>query len=96
MFKRLFWLMIGAGFGFGLAMRLTRTVRRTVDRFSPDNIASTIASALRDFGADLRAAVTDGRQAMVEREAELRAELDARRLPAAHRPELPVARLRSV
>ena len=79
MFKRLFWLMIGAGFGFGVSFWLIRFVRQTVERYTPERVSSDLAGALRAFGEDLRAAVADGRDAMREREAEIRAELEATR-----------------
>ena len=75
MFRRLFWLVVGAGFGFGVAFWLMRFVRSTVERWSPERVSSDVAGALRQFGADLKDAVADGREAMREREAELRAEL---------------------
>jgi len=79
MFKRLFWLMIGAGFGFGVSFWLIRFVRQTVERYTPERVSSDLAGALRAFGEDLRAAVADGRAAMQEREAEIRSELSATR-----------------
>lgn len=78
MFRRLFWLVIGAGFGFGVAFWLMRFVRSTVERWSPERVSSDVAGAIRTFGADLREAVAEGRDAMREREAELRAELRER------------------
>jgi hypothetical protein len=75
MFRRLFWLVIGAGFGFGVAFWLMRFLRSTVERWSPERVSSDVAGALRQFGADLKDAMADGREAMREREAELRAEL---------------------
>lgn len=79
MFKRLFWLIVGAGFGFGVSFWLMRFVRSTVERYSPERVSGDLAGAIRDFGKDLRAAVEEGRDAMREREAELRAELESRR-----------------
>ena len=81
MFKRLVWLVIGAGFGFGMSFWIMRTVRATVERWSPDRVSQDLAGAIRSFGTDLRAAVAEGREAMRDREAELRAELERR--PAA-------------
>ena len=78
MFKRLFWLVIGAGFGFGVSFWLMRFVRSTVERYSPEKVSGDMADALRTFGADIRAAVAEGREAMREREGELRADLEAR------------------
>ena len=79
MFKRLFWLMVGIGFGFGASFWLMRFVRETVQRYTPERMSADLAGALRAFGEDLRAAVADGREAMREREAEIRAELESTR-----------------
>jgi hypothetical protein len=75
MFKRLLWLVIGAGFGFGVSFWVVRFVRTTVERYTPERVSSDLAGALRDLGQDVRAAVAEGREAMREREAELRDEL---------------------
>lgn len=65
MFKRLFWLTTGAGFGFGSSFWLMRAVRRTVDRYRPTAVVSRLET-------DVRAAVSEGRVAAREREAALR------------------------
>jgi hypothetical protein len=78
MFKRIFWLFIGIGFGFGVSFWMTRAVRRTMERYSPETVADNLADAIRSFGTDLRAAVSEGREAMREREEELRADLTRR------------------
>ena len=79
MFKRLFWLMIGVGFGFGVSFWMMRFVRETMHRYTPERVSSDLADAMKGLGADLRAAVADGREAMREREAEIRAELSSSR-----------------
>ena len=68
MFKRLFWLTVGAGFGFGASFWLTRVVRTTVARLSPARVSNDLTNTVK-------AAVTEGREAMRVRERELRAEL---------------------
>lgn len=78
MFRRLFWLVVGAGFGFGVSFWLMRFVRETAARYTPERVSADLADALRSFGGDLRAAVAEGREAMHEREAELRAEARGR------------------
>jgi len=78
-FKRLFWLCIGTGLGFGMSLWLTRLVRSTMERYTPERVASDLGAAMRGLGGDLRAAVAEGREAMKEREAELRESLEARR-----------------
>jgi hypothetical protein len=74
-FKRLFWLAMGIGFGFGMSFWLSRYLRDVIAKYTPERLSSELASALRGLGKDLRAAVADGRDAMREREDEIRAEL---------------------
>ncbi len=76
MFKRLFWLMIGAGFGFGMSFWLIRAVRGTVERYKPERVSNDLSGAVRALTLDLREAVAEGRQAMRDREAELRSRLE--------------------
>jgi hypothetical protein len=71
-FRRLFWLVVGAGFGFGLSFWVFRSMRGAVDRYRPERVTSDLADAVRSFGSDLRSAAADGRAAMRDREAELR------------------------
>ena len=78
MFKRIFWLIAGAGFGFGVSFWITRFVRETVERYTPERVSADLAGALRDFGKDLREAAAEGREAMREREEELRQQLESR------------------
>jgi hypothetical protein len=77
-FKRLLWLLVGAGFGFGVSFWLARFVRQTVERYTPERVSADLAGALRGFGTDIRAAASEGRDAMRAREAELRSELAKR------------------
>ena len=76
MFKRLFWLVLGAGFGFGMSFWITRMARDRLARFTPGNVSGELARAARDLGKDLRAAVAEGAAAMREREAELREQVE--------------------
>jgi hypothetical protein len=64
-FKRLFWLCTGVGFGFGSSFWLMRAFRRTVDRYRPTRVVARLET-------DVRAAVAEGRVAMQERETALR------------------------
>lgn len=75
MFRRLFWLLIGAGFGFGVSFWVLRFVKETVDRYRPERVSADLAGAIRSLGTDLRAAVAEGREAMRETEDNLRAQL---------------------
>lgn len=74
-FKRLFWVAIGLGMGLGASFWLTRLLRQTAARYSPERLSEDLAGALRNLGSDLKAAATEGREAMRERETELRERL---------------------
>ena len=76
MFKRLFWLLVGMSFGFGVAFWLMRFVRQTVQRYTPERVSSDLATALRGLGTDLRAAAGDFRAGMREAEDEIRTKLE--------------------
>lgn len=88
MLKRAFWFTTGATAGFGGAMWVRRQVRRAVQRYAPEQVQADVADSVRRLGTDLRAAVTTGRAAMADREAELRSELR----PGAGPGLVPVAR----
>lgn len=82
MFKRLLWLSIGIGFGFGLSFWLVRLVREKVARYAPDQVSADLAGAVKDLGATVKAALADGAAAMREREAELRDSINEAPRPA--------------
>ena len=88
MLKRTFWFTTGATAGFGGAMWVRRQVLRTVRRYTPEQVQADVTTSVRRLGTDLREAVTTGRAAMVDREAELRTELR----PGAGPALVPVAR----
>ena len=71
MFKRLFWLMVGAGFGFGASLWVGRVVRSTAEKYSPTRMSKDLTSTIKQFGTDVRDAVSEGRGAMRDRELEL-------------------------
>jgi hypothetical protein len=73
--RRTFWFTAGATAGFGGAMWVRRQVLHTVQRYAPDQVQADLADSVRRLGSDLRAAVTEGRSAMADREAELRSAL---------------------
>lgn len=69
MFKRLLWFTLGCA----SSLWVMRTVRRTVERLAPQRLTQDAVAGARSAGAELKAAVAEGRVAMREREAELRA-----------------------
>lgn len=78
MFKRLFWMSVGLALGYGSSFWMMRKVRRTVERLMPERLAHDAVSGARSLGAEVRAALDDGKAGMREREAELRAGLERR------------------
>jgi hypothetical protein len=86
MFKRLFWLGIGASLGAGGSWWLTRTVKQKLQRYVPQRLTSDLATRARAVGGDVRAAVADGRQAMRDQEDHLRAQVEARYAPRRRYP----------
>jgi hypothetical protein len=74
-FRRLFWLCLGVGFGFGSSFWVMRFVRETAARYAPERVSADLTDAIKNLGIDLRTAVADGREAMREREAELRGDV---------------------
>lgn len=75
MFKRLFWLVMGAAFGFGVSFWLMRAVRDAAAKYTPSGAADTVSAALRQLGTDIRDAASEGRTAMRETEDRIRSEL---------------------
>ena len=75
MFKRLFWLVVGAAFGFGVSFWLMRAVRETAARYTPAGVGDNLAHAIGQLGTDLREAVSEGREAMAETEERIRSEV---------------------
>ena len=75
MLRRAFWLGTGVGLGVGGSYWLTRFVRDTAARYAPERVSNDLASALKGFGADVKAAVVEGRDAMRARELDLRSEV---------------------
>jgi hypothetical protein len=77
-FKRLFWLSVGLAIGFGCSFWAMRAVRRAVERYGPERVTRDLVDGARSLLVDVREAVAEGRDAMREREEQLRAELDRR------------------
>ena len=70
--KRVFWLTVGFGAGIGSSLYATRKVKAAARRMKPEGIASRVSDNVTGHVRDVRAAVVEGRDAMREREAELR------------------------
>jgi hypothetical protein len=85
-FKRLFWLTIGASLGFGSSWWITRTIKQKLERFLPARLSAGVTTTAHTVSGTVRAAVAEGRVAMHERETELRAQLEAKRAPTIDSP----------
>ncbi len=71
--KRLFWGLVGVGLGAAVGVALTRWARRTADAMTPASLAERAVAGAQDLWDRLGDAWAEGREAMAEREAELRA-----------------------
>ncbi|HZZ97032.1 MAG TPA: hypothetical protein VFE19_08455 [Jatrophihabitantaceae bacterium] len=67
--RRLFWLAMGITIGALIVRKLSNAAAR----LTPGNMAGGLAQSLRELAESLRDFSTDVREAMHEREAELRA-----------------------
>ena len=69
MFKRIFWMGTGMAVGAGGAFWAKRKVEQTVESYLPEQVAERAASSARDLAGTVRAAASEGRQAMRATEA---------------------------
>jgi hypothetical protein len=66
--RRLFWLAMGVTIG----ALIVRKLSRAAEKLTPSGMANGIAHALADLADSIRDFAADVREAMTEREAELR------------------------
>lgn len=78
MIKRLVWFVSGIVAGVGGVLFAGRRVKRTIGSLGPVKIAHRAAGATKGRLSSVGDAFRDGRQAMREREAELKARRDGR------------------
>lgn len=80
--KRLVWFGLGAVSGGLATIWGLSSARRASQRLAPERLPGELADVVldrgRSLGEDLRAAVADGRDAMAERERQLRVALHDR------------------
>ncbi len=74
--KRTFWFVTGTAAGLGSSLWVQRRVKLVVERYVPEKVQERAADAARRVAPAVRDAVTEGRDAMRTREAEMRAEVD--------------------
>ncbi len=76
--KRGFWVALGLGAGATGAVIASRWTKKQARRVAPQTLAREAKGGLMDFTKLVSESIQEGRQAMAEREAELRAESDLR------------------
>jgi hypothetical protein len=69
--RRLFWV----GVGVTAAIMAARWVRKQRAKYGPANVADRVADGARDLGRLVALSLAEGRKAMAEKEAEIRASL---------------------
>jgi hypothetical protein len=81
-FKRARWIVMGMGFGASASVWAQRRLKQWVRSHTPPEVAARAAQrtsqAAGRTAGEVRTALSEGRQAMRQREAELRAEVERR------------------
>jgi len=85
--RRLFWLGVGAVAGASGTVWAERKVRTRIEQLGPEHLAMAAGNRARDVGRSVIDAVVEGRDAMRERESELRRDsgISPRGGPTVHR-----------
>jgi hypothetical protein len=79
LFKRLRWIAVGMGMGATGSVWVRHRLRRFLKSYTPPAVATRAAASARD---EFKAAWSEGREAMRQREAELRGDATRRTPPA--------------
>ena len=64
--RRTFWTGVGYALGFGTSIYVQKRVRRTVDRYAPEQVRQDVAAKSRDVADRAREVVIDLREAAQE------------------------------
>jgi hypothetical protein len=75
--RRGFWAALGLGAGATGAVIASKWARKQAGRVAPATLAREAKGGLLDFGKLVSESIAEGRQAMEERERELRGEMPA-------------------
>ena len=70
--RRLFWLALGLGAGAASAIMATRFVRKQTAKVAPATLARETRGSLMDLAKLVSESMAEGREAMHEKEDELR------------------------
>lgn len=74
--KRGFWVALGLGAGATGAVLASRWTKKQAQRVAPATLAREAKGGLLDFSKLVSESIQEGKQAMAEREAQLRADAD--------------------
>lgn len=77
MVRRGFWVALGLGAGATGAVLASRWTKKQAARVAPATLAREAKGGLLDLGKLVSESIAEGRQAMEDRERELRADLPA-------------------
>ena len=72
MFKRTRWMVVGYGLGATTSYLAARRIRRTAAKYTPNEVASRVGATVGGTARSVQSAVSTGRDAMRDREAQLR------------------------
>jgi hypothetical protein len=83
--KRLRWMVMGVGFGASASVWAQRRLKLLMKSYTPPEVAARAArkssEAAGRTAGEVRTAISEGRQAMRQREAELRHQIEQRQKP---------------
>jgi hypothetical protein len=71
--RRIFWLAVGLGAGATSAVLASRWMKRQTSRVAPQTLAREARGGLLDLSKLVAESIEEGREAMADRERELRA-----------------------
>ncbi|MEZ5205342.1 MAG: hypothetical protein R2701_13470 [Acidimicrobiales bacterium] len=91
MFKRVIWMGTGVVVGASGAFWAKRKVEQTVEQYLPEQVAVRAAAGARGIADTVKAAASEGRDAMKATEAELRARVESRTFVGAEPKPAPTA-----
>jgi hypothetical protein len=80
--KRVTWFVAGAATAVGATRVAKRKVQQVTDRLAPNNVAKQTIASVKGKASHVVDAVRDGRDAMRNKEAELRARRDGHPMSA--------------
>jgi len=75
--RRLFWLAVGLGAGATMAVLVARRVRRASEAMAPATVAKEARDAVSDLVELVRQSIVAGREAMAQKESEVREALES-------------------